>query len=54
MSVNTETEDEKIIRLSEEMVKHSIEIAESEGRKIPYFTLGNKGIFIEKTVKITS
>jgi hypothetical protein len=54
MSINTESEDDKRIRLGEKIVKLSIEIAESEGRKIPYFTLSDNGIFIEKTVKTTS
>jgi hypothetical protein len=48
MSLNTESEDDKRIRLGEEMVKLSIDIAGSEGRKIPHFTLDEKGIFYEK------
>ena len=48
------TESDKRIRLGKEIVKLSIELAETEGRIIPYFTLRDDSIFVEKKVKNTS
>jgi len=53
MSVNTESEDNKRIRLGEEIVKLSIEIAELEGKKIPHMSLDESGVFRERKISST-
>lgn len=45
MSFDTESEDDKRIRLGEEILKLSIEIAELEGRKIPHMSLDENNVF---------
>lgn len=45
MSVNTESENDKRLRLSEEMVEILVEIAESDGRTINHMKLDENGVF---------
>lgn len=45
MSVKTESEDDKRVRLGEEVLKLSLEIAELEGREIPHMSLDENGVF---------
>jgi len=45
MPNNTESENDKRIRLGEEMVKNLIEIYALEGKKIKHMKLNENGIF---------